>query len=128
MRTANLLMSVLFLFSAALQLNDPDPVRWVTMYGIAAAVCGWLAAAAPRGRPARALPLAVAIVAIAWAGLIAARSSGHVPPPRLFESWEMKDTAVEEDRELYGLLIVGAWMLIAGARPPARASRSAPAH
>ena len=126
MRTANLLMSILFLFSAAVQVNDPDPLAWIAIYAAAATVCAWLAVAAPPGRWARALPLAVSIVAVAWAGVIAARSSGHVPPLRLFESWEMTDTRVEEDREMYGLLIVGAWMLIAGARPPVRAARSAP--
>jgi hypothetical protein len=124
MRTANLVMSALFLFSTVLQMNDPDPVRWMAIYGAAAAVCLWLGAVAPRGNLARAVPLAVALVALAWSAAIAARAAAHVSPLRLFESWEMKDTAVEEDREMYGLLVVGAWMLIAAARPRARSSRS----
>ena len=110
LRAANLAMSVLFLFSAGLQLNDPDPAAWVAIYGAAAAACGWMAMAPARRLSTRMLPLAVALTAFVWAGLIAARAAGLVELPALFESWEMKDAAVEETREMYGLLIVGVWI------------------
>jgi hypothetical protein len=111
-RAANLVMSLLFLFSAALQLNDPDPARWVAIYGSAAVVCGWMAVA-PLLRPAHGVaPLAVAAVALTWAGAIAWRASGHADLLTLFDAWDMKDTVVEETREMYGLLIVGVWMCV----------------
>jgi hypothetical protein len=30
----------------------------------------------------------------------------------MFGAWEMKDTGVEESREMYGLLIVAGWMVV----------------
>ena len=62
---ANALMLPLFVLSVVVQYNDPDPIRWMSIYGAAAVVCGlelrrktplWLPldaalAAAPRGEP-----------------------------------------------------------------------------
>jgi hypothetical protein len=115
MRVANLVMGLLFLFSAGLQFNDPDPFAWVAIYGAAAAVCGWFAVGRMRGRPARALAFAIAAMALVWSGVIAARTSSHAGLLQLFESWEMQNVAIEERRETYGLLIVGIWMIVAGA-------------
>ena len=115
MRAANLVMGVLFLFSAGLQFNDPDPVAWAAIYGAAAAVCVWFAVGRMRGRLARALAFAIATVALVWSGVIAARTSSHVGLLQLFESWEMQNVAIEERRETYGLLIAGVWMIVAGA-------------
>ncbi len=33
------LYSILFLFSAAVQYNDPDPLHWMFLYGFAAILC-----------------------------------------------------------------------------------------
>ena len=43
MRYFNLLLSALFLASAAVQLNDPDPIFWVALYGGVAIVCAFAA-------------------------------------------------------------------------------------
>ena len=37
MKVFNLIFCLLFIFSAALQYNDPDPLRWMLLY---AAACG----------------------------------------------------------------------------------------
>lgn len=42
MRIFNLLFCLLFVLSAALQYNDPDPYIWVPIYGYGAVLC-WLA-------------------------------------------------------------------------------------
>ena len=116
MRIANAVMCALFGFGALLQLNDPDPLRWVAIYGAAAATCGWLAFTRRRNALMRVLPALVAAVALTWAASIAYGSSGRVGFMRLFEAWEMKNAAVEERRELSGLLIVGTWMIVASLR------------
>ena len=120
MRVANLVMSVLFLFSAAVQVNDPDPIRWMAIYLAAVALSAWWGLSPPRGPGSRALPFVLAGIALIWAAAIVSHTSGYVELPRLFESWEMQNRAVEEYRETYGLLIVAAWMIVAGARPRAR--------
>lgn len=35
-----------------------------------------------------------------------------VPISSLFAAWEMKDLRIEEAREMYGLTIVGVWMIV----------------
>jgi hypothetical protein len=63
---ANAIMLLMFVFSAAVQLNDPDPLPWMGIYGAAAAVC---ALETRRRTPAWA-PVALALVALVWAGSI----------------------------------------------------------
>jgi hypothetical protein len=102
---ANVLMLVLFLFAAVVQFNDPDPLLWVAVYLVGAATC----AMEIRRRTPILLPAVIAIVALAWAGYLGTRAGG-VPVASLFAEWEMRDVAVEEAREMYGLLIVTVWM------------------
>ena len=104
----NGVMAALFLFGAAVQFNDPDPLRWAAIY-LAAAVASILAAL---GRRPRILPLAVLLVAAGWAVALAPGVVGHVPFFAMFGDWEMRDRGVEESREMYGLLIIGAWMAV----------------
>jgi transmembrane protein TMEM220 len=51
----------------------------------------------------------LALVAFVWAGYIG-RAVHNVPLSALFAEWEMNDLRIEEAREMYGLIIVGAWM------------------
>jgi len=39
MRIVNFLLAVMFLFFAFLQVNDPDPVIWILIYGAMAVFC-----------------------------------------------------------------------------------------
>ena len=55
--------------------------------------------------------MAVALIALVWAGSIYYRVN-EVPISSLFAEWEMRDARIEEAREMYGLTIVGIWMII----------------
>jgi len=110
-------MALLFVFAAAVQYNDPDPLRWMAIYLAAAAAC----VLALLGRLRWFVPAAVGLVALAWAATLAPHVLGHVRMGEMVEAWEMKDVRVEEGREMYGLLIVAAWMAVltvAGWRRP----------
>ena len=102
-------MALLFAFAAALQLNDPDPLRWIAIY---VAACALSLIMFYKRRVMPALVLAVLLIAIAWAASItfggpAASEYGH-----MFDAWEMKSPSVEEAREASGLLIVAVWMIV----------------
>ncbi len=43
MKIFNLFLTALFLFSAALQYNDPDPLLWIALYLSVAVICGFAA-------------------------------------------------------------------------------------
>ena len=110
-RVVNALMAALFALAAAVQWNDPDPVPWMAVYA-AACACSLLAAC---GRPPhRAVPAALAAIAIAWAVAIGVRVSGG-SYLHMFDAWEMKTPAVEEAREATGLVLVAGWMLVVAA-------------
>lgn len=115
MRIANLIFLGLFLVCVALQHNDPDPLPWMAMYGVAAVACtAW----ALRFRRVRAVAALVALTALAW-GLTLAPALLKVAPGELVESMQAKGGLVEEAREAGGLLIVFAWMVaLAIAGPP----------
>ncbi|MDQ3675081.1 MAG: transmembrane 220 family protein [Gemmatimonadota bacterium] len=104
---ANGIMLVMFVFSAAVQLNDPDPLAWMAIYGGAAVVCGLEI----RRQASPWAPVAVAVIALAWAGSVYFRVH-EVPISSLFAEWEMRDLRTEEAREMYGLAIVGIWMIV----------------
>lgn len=104
----NLLMTAAFLFSVAVQYNDPDPIRWMAIYGAAAVIC--MLAIAGRGRWP--LAAAVGLLALVWALTLAPAVIGKVRFGELFEAFEMKDERVEVAREMGGLLIVAFWMLV----------------
>jgi hypothetical protein len=103
-------MALLFAFAAYLQFNDPDPIRWTLIYAAPMVVAAW-AAWRPAGYPWP-LPAAIAAVALIWAATIAPRALGKIKLSQMFASWEMKDASVEENREMFGLLIVAAWMIV----------------
>jgi len=110
LRILNTLMALLFAFAASLNFNDPDPVQWVGIYGAAMALSA-LAAWRPLLLPWYA-PAIVGGIALAWAASIAPRALGKIPLGQMFASWEMKNSVVEENREMFGLLIVAAWMVV----------------
>jgi hypothetical protein len=110
-RAANGAMAALFVFAAAVQLNDPDPLRWMTVYLAAAAAC----VLALLGRLPRFVPIVVGLAALAWAALVSPHVLGRVGIGEMLGAWEMKDARVEEGREMYGLAIVAAWMTVLAA-------------
>ena len=113
MRALYLTAAVLFGASAALQLNDPDPVGWFLLYACAAGLC-LLHALGFAARPAA---LALAGVAVVWA-------SSLVPGVLASAAF----TGSEEERELAGLLLVALVSAALGRRrapAPARGGVSA---
>ena len=120
-RAADLVMLLLFVLSAVVQVNDPDPWLWMALYLSAAGVT--LVSLVDRIRWW--MPVAIACLTIAWAGSIAPRVLGQVPFGDMFGAWEMRDTGIEESREMYGLLIVAVWMLVLAVRAWRRSAQRA---
>ena len=106
LRVANGLMVILFLFAVAVQYNDPDPLRWMAIYGLAALAC----LLSLGGRLSRLVPILIGLAALAWAVTIAPGVVGRVSVGELFQSYTMLSDTVEEAREMGGLLIVAVWM------------------
>lgn len=108
MRVANALFAALFLFSVAVQYNDPDPLQWVAIYLAAAAAClAWDRRWLPRWGP-----LVVAAVAAGWAVWIAVGLRLTAPFGEAVTDWQMHAGGSEELRETMGLGLVVAWMSV----------------
>ena len=108
LRAANGVMAALFVFAAAVQYNDPDPLRWMAIYLAAATAC----VLAVLRRLPRWLPIVVGLAALVWAATLSPHVLGRVGMGEMVQAWEMKDVRVEEGREMYGLLIVAGWMAV----------------
>jgi len=102
-------MVLLFAFAAALQFNDSDPIQWIAIY---TAACGLSLVMCVRRPLMPVLPLAVFVIAMAWAAVIAFGGPAASEYGHMFDAWEMKSSSVEEAREASGLLIVAAWMIV----------------
>jgi hypothetical protein len=104
----NWLMAALFGLSAVLQYNDPDPLSWIALYAAAAAACVlW-------GLRRATWPLAVplAVLSAVWTALLLPEVLGHIGPSDLFLRMSEKGGRVEIGREVGGLVIAIAWMLV----------------
>ena len=111
-RAADAVMLLLFALGAAVQLNDPNPVRWFAVYALAALAC--LLSVFRRSHWAP--PAILGAAALAWAATLAPHVVGRVPVGDMFGAWEMRNAGVEESREMYGLLIIAAWMAVLALR------------
>ncbi|SRR5690606_4609762 len=102
--------SLLFIVGALVQINDPDPWIWVSIYLVAALLSGYVTL----GRYPL-IPLGVATV------LSLAGSLYYFPPSVgewIVQEWEqqdltMKTVAMEEARESLGLLLIAIVLGIA---------------
>lgn len=97
-----IVFGILFLVSAGLQYNDPDPLVWVTIWGLA----GIIALAQAFNR----VPGSVSLVTG-----VAALIGFFYTYPEKFEGFEIGQgdiKNVEEGREAYGLLIIAIVMLV----------------
>lgn len=101
-------MTLVYLFCMALQFNDPDPWHWIGFYGLAALCCCLDAL----GRLPRIMPVILALGSLGWAWVLAAQVSGVLPAWELLAIFEMRNLAVEEIREMVGLILVGLWMIV----------------
>ena len=119
LRVLSGLMTLLFLFSVAVQYNDPDWYLWMAIYA-AAAILSALAALRP-GKPDGRAAALVALIAAVWALTIVPRVWGRVTWAEIGGDYVMKTPAIEEARESIGLGIVAMWTaLLAIARWPRR--------
>lgn len=96
----------MFVVSAAVQWNDPDPLAWIGLYGLAAVLAG----AAARGR----VPLAANLAAFALFILLTALWLPSLETARAeaFTSVQMKASRDEEPRETVGLALAAVWSLV----------------
>src|SRR5262245_35495878 len=98
-------MAALFAVCVALQYNDPDPIRWMAIYGAAMVISAVLP-----GRRAAVVPgLAVALVAAVWGAYLAYGVWDALQLSDLWLKMSEKGGAVEEGREAGGLAIEAAW-------------------
>ncbi|HEU4427223.1 MAG TPA: transmembrane 220 family protein [Myxococcota bacterium] len=99
-------MATLFVVSAALQWNDPDPAYWIAIYGVAAL----LAARAAQGQ----LPIAPNVAALAVFALLALRALPNLLGARAeaFTHWKMTAASDELAREAGGLALCAAWSAV----------------
>ncbi len=109
-RGGSFLMVALYVYAAALQYNDPDPVRWAAIYLSAAAACLLYIV----GRLSWFIAGIIGLIALVWAGALAPDVWGQVSLSQMFETWQMTSPVVEEAREMCGLLIVAGWMAVLG--------------
>lgn len=105
-RIAAGVMSAVFALSVAVQWNDPDPARWMALYGLALL----LAVLAALGRVAlvpnaAALALFAALALRALPDLLGGREQA-------FTHWHMLSSEDEVAREAGGLLICAAWSAV----------------
>jgi hypothetical protein len=100
-------MAILFMVCVGLQENDPDPIRWMAIYGAAGLSCAVL----PHRRAVAIPAAAVGLVAAAWGAYLAHQVIGVLSFSDLFLKMDEKGGAVEVGREAGGLVIVAAMML-----------------
>lgn len=106
---ASWVFAVLFAACVLLQLNDPDPVAWMAMYGAAAVS----SAAVPYWRRGWLVAAVVAAVAALWAVSLWTGVAGAVETSDLWRKMSEKGGRVEEMREAGGLTIVALWLAAA---------------
>ena len=109
MKIANITFIILFLFAAAVQYNDPDPIQWIAIYTLAA-IASILFLVRKQNRI---FPAIVGGIALLWAILLILQLFGTSMPivwGDVFGRADMKTEAVELTREIFGLLIVTGWM------------------
>jgi len=103
------LMAALFALCVALQYNDPDPIRWMVIYGVAMVLSVLL----PIQRDAAKAGLVAGLAALVWTVVLLIPIWDTVSPSDAFLKMSEKGGAVEELREAGGLAIEGVWLVLA---------------
>ncbi len=110
-RYASWLMAALFAICVALQYNDPDPLRWMLIYGAAMVISVVL----PAKRAVWTIGVILGAAALVWAVVLLMHVWGVITLGDLWKKMSEKGGAVEEGREAGGLLIEAVWLLAASA-------------
>jgi len=103
-------LAVLFSLSVGLQVNDPDPVRWMLMYGLAGLAVGLL----PARRYFCLACFAIALFAAGWAAFLGQQVFGAIHFSDLWLKMSEKGGAVEVGREAGGLAIIAIGLVACG--------------
>lgn len=102
--TVNGFMLVLFVLSAVVQYNDPDPLLWIAIYGAGALCCvlfltGWLP-----------ITLSLSVSALCFAGALYLLARILFGSAVFFDETGREMMGIKEPaRELLGFLITAAW-------------------
>lgn len=99
-------MSTVFAASAAVQWNDPDPLAWIGLYGLAAALAGGAAAGRVPFIPNVAGFVLYLVLTALWL------PSLETARPEAFTSLRMKAGRDEAPRETIGLALCALWSLV----------------
>jgi hypothetical protein len=95
--------ALVFVFAAAVQWNDPDPLPWIAGYLCAAG----LSAAAVVGRMSWGVSALAAMAYTFWFLSLAPSLVGA--DPAAFQSLQMREASHEEPREALGLALCAGW-------------------
>ena len=101
----NTLFLLAYLLSAMVQYNDPDPLAWIAIYLAAAGMC----IVRFCKRLPKWLPALLTALSLVWIGILLPDIVGQVSLAEIAESVSMRTRAVEEGREIGGLLLVAIW-------------------
>lgn len=112
MKVVNLILAVMFLLFAFVQINDPDPVLWILIYGVMAVIC--ILAAFRTYYTIVMIVLAIALAAYSTI-LIPGLKEWFSQPDLsvLFDDVaKMQHLYIEEAREFLGLMICEAVLVM----------------
>lgn len=117
MKIANWILGVLFLLFAAVQLNDPDPLKWIVLYGGIAVISIFGAL----GRYNRWFLWAGLSVCLIWMVTLIPDIVDWVKMgmPSITETMKAEKEYIELAREFFGVLVSGMallWHLYASKR------------
>ena len=107
-RWSNIALAILFFLAATVQFNDPDPIQWAAVYFLSGVICGFSCFV----RLPRIIPVLLGGVVFFWAGTISLAVFDYVLLTDLFLNAQMLNLAVEEAREIIGLVLIGIWMVV----------------
>jgi hypothetical protein len=102
-------LAVLFSLCVGLQVNDPDPIRWMLIYGGAAIAVALLPA---QSKVWCIGGTVVGIVAAAWGAYLGSQVASKIGISDLFLKMSEKGGAVEVGREAGGLVIIAVSLLV----------------
>ena len=110
MKIVNLLFILLFLIAAYLQLNDPDPALWVSLYLSGAVLCAF----ALYGEIKKPLLWLALVIYLGYALFLFITPDGVLSwynehaAENIAQSMKADKPWIEATREFFGLLILGA--------------------
>src|SRR5262245_11123581 len=111
-KAASWIMAALLLVCVVLQYNDPDPIRWMAIYGAGASTSALLPS---RRFAVVVLGYIVGAVAMAWAAYLTHEVWGRVELSDLTGKMSEKGGDVEVGREAGGLWIEAVWLFLSSA-------------